>query len=144
MNPQTAAVLVLLAAASVSAAQAQPAEHTTATVAPATYRVLPPVKLHAGVAPGTEGWTIPESTAGPIVRNVVSPEYVPYLPDASRNTGTGVIIAPGGGMVMLSYQSEGIEVAKWLAERGVAAFVLSPHSTLQRSSGSSKRGEACA
>jgi acetyl esterase/lipase len=86
------------------------------------------VKLYVGVAPGSEGWTISESTEGQapgrIVRNVVSPEYVPYLPDASRNTRTGVIIAPGGGMVMLSYDSEGIEVAKWLAERGVAAFVL--------------------
>ena len=49
---------------------------------------------------------------------------MPYLPDASRNTGTGVVIAPGGGFVMLSYDSEGVEVAKWLAERGIAAFVL--------------------
>jgi hypothetical protein len=32
----------------------------------------------------------------------VSPDYVPYLPDASRNTGTAVVIAPGGGFVMLS------------------------------------------
>jgi acetyl esterase/lipase len=90
--------------------------------------VLPPVKLYQGVAPGSEGWTIPETTAGQspgrIVRNVVSPDYVPYLPDASRNTGTGVVIAPGGGFVMLSYDSEGVEVAKWLAERGIAAFVL--------------------
>jgi len=61
---------------------------------------------------------------GRIVRNVVSPDYLPYLADASRNTGTGVVIAPGGGFVMLSYDSEGVEVAKWLAERGIAAFVL--------------------
>ncbi len=27
-------------------------------------------------------------------------------------------------MVMLSYDKEGVEVAKWLAERGIAAFVL--------------------
>jgi acetyl esterase/lipase len=90
--------------------------------------VLSPAKLYPGVAPGSEGWSIPESTEGQppnrIIRNVVSPEYVPYLPDASRNTGTGVIVAPGGGMVMLSYDSEGVEVAKWLAERGIAAFVL--------------------
>jgi hypothetical protein len=54
-----------------------------------------------GGPPGSKGWTIPESTDGQapgrIVRNVVSPEYVPYLPGASRNTGTGVIVAPGGG-----------------------------------------------
>jgi hypothetical protein len=69
-------------------------------VAPGAYRVLPPVKLYPGVAPGSEGWTFPESTGGQspggIVRNVASPAYVPYLPDASRHSGTGVVIAPGG------------------------------------------------
>jgi acetyl esterase/lipase len=49
---------------------------------------------------------------------------VAYLPDSARNTGTGVVIAPGGGLVMLSIDSEGTEVATWLAERGIAAFVL--------------------
>jgi acetyl esterase/lipase len=52
------------------------------------------------------------------------PGVHPYLPDTSRNTGTGVVIAPGGVMVMLAHEHEGTEVAKWLAERGVAAFVL--------------------
>jgi acetyl esterase/lipase len=120
-------VLALLSAIAVSAQQ-KPAEKAPPAMAPGAYRVLSPAKLHPGVAPGSEGWTIPESTDGQppgrIVRNVVSPEYVPYLPDASRNTGTGVIVAPGGGMVMLSYDSEGVEVAKWLAERGIAVFVL--------------------
>jgi dienelactone hydrolase len=35
-----------------------------------------------------------------------------------------VIIAPGGGFQYLAIDNEGIEVAKWLAERGIAAFVL--------------------
>jgi acetyl esterase/lipase len=109
-------------------AQQTPAGPPSPAVAPGAYRVLPAVKLYAGVAPGSESWTIPESTSGQpasrVVRNVVSPDYVPYLPDVSRNTGTGVVIAPGGGFVMLSYDSEGVEVAQWLAERGVAAFVL--------------------
>jgi acetyl esterase/lipase len=120
-------VAVLLFAMPLSAQQA-PTPAVPPPMAPGACRVLPPAKLYSGTAPGSEGWTIPESTDGQapgrIVRNVVSPEYVPYLPDASRNTGTGVIIAPGGGMVMLSFDSEGVEVAKWLAERGIAAFVL--------------------
>jgi acetyl esterase/lipase len=120
-------IITVLLAGTLSAEQ-KPIENAPPTVAPGVYRVLPPVKLYQGVAPGSEGWTIPESTAGQapgrIVRNVVSPDYVPYLPDASRNTGTGVVIAPGGGFVMLSYDSEGVELAKWLAERGIAAFVL--------------------
>jgi len=119
-------VAALLLAAPVQAKQ-KPAD-LAPTAAPPAYRVLAPVKLYPGPAPGSEAWTIPESTSGQpsnrIVRNVVSPDYVPYLPDASRNTGTGVVIAPGGGFVMLSYDSEGVEVAKWLAGRGIAAFVL--------------------
>jgi acetyl esterase/lipase len=117
----------LLLAASLSAQQA-PVPNAPPAVAPGAYRVLPAVKLYPGVAPGSESWTIPESTTGEAprrtIRNVVSPDYAPYLPDASRNTGTGVVIAPGGALVTLSYDSEGVEVAKWLAERGVAAFVL--------------------
>jgi acetyl esterase/lipase len=109
-------------------AQQKPADTLPPAVVPPAYRVQPPVRLYPGVAPGSEKWTIQESTTGQApnrtIRNVVLPDYVPYLPDASRNTGTGVIIAPGGGFVMLWYDSEGVEVAKWLAERGVAAFVL--------------------
>ena len=120
-------VFTLLLATSLSAQQ-RPAETAPPAVGAGAYRTLPPVKLYPGVAPGSETWTIPESTTGQapgrVVRNVVSPEYVPYLPDASRNTGTAVVIAPGDGFVMLSYDSEGVEVAKWLAERGIAAFVL--------------------
>jgi acetyl esterase/lipase len=126
LRTQTALLAVLLATTA-SAAQ-KPANSSPPASAPGGYRVLPPVRLYSGAAPGSEGWTIPESTSGQppnrIVRNVVAPDYVPYLPDASRNTGTGVVIAPGGGFVMLSYDSEGVEVAKWLAERGIAAFVL--------------------
>ncbi len=114
------------------AQQAQQAQQVQqvqqAQAAPETYRVLPPVRLYPGVAPGSAGRRFPETTAGRapnrVVRNVVAPDYVAYLPDSARNTGTGVIVAPGGAFVMLSYDTEGVEVARWLAERGVAAFVL--------------------
>lgn len=126
MKTKILALALILAASAL--AQPAPAASPLPAVAPGSFRVLPAVKLYAGVAPGSEAWTIPESTAGQpparIVRNIVTPDYVPYIPDATRNTGTGVIIAPGGGFVMLSYDNEGVEVAKWLAERGIAAFVL--------------------
>lgn len=35
-----------------------------------------------------------------------------------------MIVAPGGAFLMLSIDHEGHEVARWLADRGVAAFVL--------------------
>ena len=39
-------------------------------------------------------------------------------------TGTSVIIAPGGGHRELWSDHEGHNVARWLSERGIAAFVL--------------------
>src|SRR6185369_6173986 len=41
-----------------------------------------------------------------------------------KATGTGVIVAPGGAFVALAIDLEGNEVARWLQERGIAAFVL--------------------
>lgn len=51
------------------------------------------------------------------------PTLATYLP-ASNPTRSAVIIAPGGGYSHLSMQKEGEDVAHWLNERGVAAFVL--------------------
>ncbi len=62
--------------------------------------------------------------AGRGVRNVISPTLTPVLPDPKLATGVAVIIAPGGAFRMLSIDSEGFDVAQWLAARGVAAFVL--------------------
>ena len=77
-----ACLLLLLVTTSLSPQQ-RPAETAPPAVAAGAYRVLPPVKLYPGVAPGSESSTIPESTTGQapgrIVRNVVSPDYVPYL-----------------------------------------------------------------
>jgi len=58
------------------------------------------------------------------VRNVREATLTPILPDPARATGAAVIVAPGGGFVMLSMESEGLSVARWLADHGIAAFVL--------------------
>ncbi len=87
-----------------------------------------PIRLYDGVAPGSEDWRHEESAyvsdifATPVVTNVVVPTLTPVLPE--RTNGTAVIIAPGGGYHALSIDSEGVDVARWLATRGVAAFVL--------------------
>jgi acetyl esterase/lipase len=100
--------------------------------AQAALRAPEVIDLWPGIAPGSEGWTQEEINAeigsGPgkaaIVRNVVHPTLTAYLPDPAKATGSAVIVAPGGGFMMLSIDSEGHHVARWLAERGVAAFVL--------------------
>lgn len=59
-----------------------------------------------------------------MVRNVVRPTITPYLPDPAKATGAAVIVAPGGAFLSLSMTGEGSDVARWLADHGVAAFVL--------------------
>ena len=58
------------------------------------------------------------------VVNVTAPTLTAFLPDQAVATGTAVIVAPGGGYRMLSLDSEGLWVAEWLRDRGVAAYVL--------------------
>ena len=58
------------------------------------------------------------------VRNVTAPTLMPVLPDPSKATGAAVIVAPGGGFLYLSMEQEGYKVARWLADHGIAAFVL--------------------
>jgi acetyl esterase/lipase len=47
---------------------------------------------------------------------------VPARP--GKASGAAVVVAPGGGFRTLSMENEGWNVARALAERGVAAFVL--------------------
>jgi acetyl esterase/lipase len=87
------------------------------------------VNIWPGVAPGSEHWTQKERTientpVGTVVFNVVTPTLTAYLPERAKATGTGVIIAPGGAFVALAISLESNDVARWLQERGIAAFVL--------------------
>lgn len=88
------------------------------------------LRLYAGVAPGSEHWQQVERTTGNpttgarMVRNVVTPTIEVFLPDRSKAVGLGVLIAPGGGFRFLSYDTEGVYVARWLAERGIVGIVL--------------------
>lgn len=46
------------------------------------------------------------------------------LPPESKRNGSAIIVAPGGGNIMLMYGSEGLEIAEKFNEWGFAAFVL--------------------
>ncbi len=59
-----------------------------------------------------------------ILRNVSIPSLTVFRPDPARANGVGVIVAPGGGWRILAWEHEGIDVARWLAARGYAAFLL--------------------
>lgn len=62
--------------------------------------------------------------ANPVLRNVTTPTITPFVPAPDKATGAAVIVLPGGGFTMLSMDSEGWAVARWLADHGIAAFVL--------------------
>jgi len=57
-----------------------------------------------------------------VVSNVHRPSITPYLP--KKHTGVAVIVVPGGGHRELWADHEGHNVARFLNERGIAAFVL--------------------
>lgn len=57
-----------------------------------------------------------------VVTNVSVPTMEIFRP--KNPNGTAVIIAPGGGLYALSILSEGNDVAKWLNQKGITAFVL--------------------
>jgi acetyl esterase/lipase len=87
------------------------------------------VKVWPGVAPGSEHWTqselaVESTPIGTVILNVVTPTLTAYLPPRGKATGTGIIVAPGGAFVALAIDLEGTTVARWLQERGIAAFVL--------------------
>ena len=58
------------------------------------------------------------------VRNVSVPTLTPVLPDSAKATGAAVIVIPGGGFKFISMDNEGWPVARWLADHGIAAFIL--------------------
>ena len=73
-------------------------------------------------APASEAW---HSQYGSVfARNVTVATLTPFLPDPAKATGTAVVVAPGGGFRTLSMENEGWDVARALAAKGVAAFVL--------------------
>ena len=69
--------------------------------------------LWPGGAPGAQG-----------DEDVDKPSLTVFLPLAANATKTAVVVAPGGSYTHLSMEKEGYAIARWLNERGVAAFVL--------------------
>lgn len=83
-----------------------------------------------GKVPGSEKWTWSEGEMYSdlwdtrVVYNVAKPTLTAYIPPEGRRNGAAVIICPGGAFHALSIDSEGIDLARKLNEKGIAAFVL--------------------
>jgi acetyl esterase/lipase len=131
MRRRTVLAIVLLTVASRAAAQA-PEE----------------IRLWPGKAPGSEQWTVPESTSVSVsgdrtIANVSDPTISVFLPPAAGATGTAAVVAPGGALRVLGWDNEGIKVARWLNRQGIAAVVLK-YRTLQSMPGGSRARGASA
>jgi acetyl esterase/lipase len=57
------------------------------------------------------------------VTNVSRPTMTVYLSEG-KNTGTAVVVIPGGGFEMLAIDFEGTEVCDWLASKGITCILL--------------------
>lgn len=84
------------------------------------------VRLWDGVAPGSERWNYEEEWGeqGATVCNVTNPTLTAYLPGEGQCNGTAVVICPGGAFRFLAWEAEGVQIAKRLNARGIAAFIL--------------------
>ncbi len=122
-----ALAIALFATVSAGSATAQmPDPQMTRMVAPAEPSAIP---LYKGAAPGSESATYPEVWTKAFgreawVRNITKPTLTPYLPKKGTGNGAAVLVIPGGGFQFVSISNEGWPVAQWLADHGVAAFVL--------------------
>lgn len=91
-----------------------------------------PVKLWPGKAPGEtkdigpEQYTEPKKGQADVKRlgNVSEPTITVFAPPADKNTGTAVVVAPGGGYNILAIEHEGTQTCEWLQSLGVTAVLL--------------------
>jgi acetyl esterase/lipase len=116
----------VLAALSLFLMLAAPAQAQDSRMTPiATPSQPTAIEIGTGPLPGAqnpESWHMQYGSH--FARNVTVATLTPFLPDPSKASGAAVIVAPGGGFRTLSMENEGWNVARALAEKGVAAFVL--------------------
>lgn len=75
-----------------------------------SYRVI---ELWPNGAPGATGTSDEDK-----------PAIIPVLPAENNNTGAAILICPGGGFMTRATDHEGVLVAQWLKQRGIASFIL--------------------
>ena len=116
-------VVAVLALVAVLASQAHAQNDRMTPIA----TPLQPDAIEIGTGP-LPGATNPETWHrqydSQFARNVTVATLTPFLPDSAKASGASVVVAPGGGFRTLSMENEGWNVARALAEKGVAAFVL--------------------
>jgi len=95
----------------------------TPAPAPALSVYTPPDKL-TGTPPSEIDLLWPQGAPGALgTAETDKPKILVYLPK-ENTTHMGILVAPGGSYMHLSMQKEGADIAHWLNDHGIAAFVL--------------------
>jgi acetyl esterase/lipase len=81
-----------------------------------------PEKVLMSPASGRTDIEVAEPTR--MITNVSKPTLTIYRPPKDRDTGTAMLICPGGGYWNLYWQLEGEEVATWLNSVGITGIIL--------------------
>jgi len=94
-----------------------------------TFSVLAAFFLSLAAWAGDENYNIPLWEAGKVPMAagdgpLDAPFLTVFAPPENKRNGTSVVIAPGGGNIMLMYGVEGIEIAERFNDWGTTAFVL--------------------
>lgn len=102
---------------------------TSAAPLPATYLWPGPVPGEQKSLPEEKDTTKPADglVAGkPVIRlgNVSRPSLQIFRPPADKDTGTAVVVLPGGGYYILAMDLEGTEVCEWLNSIGVTGVLV--------------------
>src|SRR5271165_2592703 len=88
------------------------------------------IPLYPGTPPGSAQENYPEKEYfskvwnTEVVADVTKPSLTVFKPAPELRNGTALVICPGGGFMALSITNEGTDVARYMAARGVTAFVL--------------------
>lgn len=83
------------------------------TTSTSAQKLSAPILLWPHGAPGATGTSDEDK-----------PAIIPFIPDAAKNTGAAMLVIPGGGFTLRAVDHEGVQVAQWLKDRGITAFVL--------------------
>lgn len=67
---------------------------------------------------------IPEQHADWWWRSINNPSITVYAPTPDKNTGTAIIVVPGGGHQNVVFGEEGVKPAQYMQSLGVTAFAL--------------------
>lgn len=83
------------------------------------------IPIWPGTPPDARPVPGPESMRGTgmAVTNVTRPTMTVYAP-RGKNTGTAVVVFPGGGFEILAMSLEGTEICDWLTSRGITCVLL--------------------